>query len=215
VSRQPVFARVPDESSSGAVRADSACHSRSHEALLAEGGWCSRIPRKGYRNARCRRGPGGQSQALDGAGGGGACVDPTPDHGRQAGQDCRPGSGALQERRDEPGRQPAPACLAEGEPPPGLPVCPPNAPYRVVVPCGKFRVIEHRSSMPASLIPFTPLQNSIPATPAFQVSQLTESISRTSHKIEQEFHGLRQKSTSKVQLPWMPPPTSPVMIPVY
>jgi len=44
----------------------------------------------------------------------------------------------------------------------------------------QFRAIEHRSSRPASLIPFTPLQNSIPATPTFQVSQLTESIPRTS-----------------------------------
>jgi len=46
-----VFARVPGESSSsGDIRADSACYSRSHEALLAEGGWHSRIPRKEYRN---------------------------------------------------------------------------------------------------------------------------------------------------------------------
>jgi len=135
-----VFARVPDESSSsGTVRADSACHSRSHEALLAEGGSRSRIPCKGDRNpplsTRSREAsrkrskvqaavghvlaqpgpwaaswpglsswigrisrrvagaagylggvsqppvvgmiPRGQPQALEGAGGGGACVGPT------------------------------------------------------------------------------------------------------------------------------------------
>jgi len=54
-----VFARVPDEnSSSGDARADSTCHGRSHAVLLSGGGRHSRIPRKGYRNARCRHGPG-------------------------------------------------------------------------------------------------------------------------------------------------------------
>ncbi len=114
-----MFEQVLDETNtSGAVWADSAYSSRHHEAVAGRTRLAQpHSPQGASQPPLACALPGSQPQAFEGACGRRTCLCSTRSDGRQAGQDYRHGPGTLQDRHDEPGVQPAPACLAAGEPP--------------------------------------------------------------------------------------------------